>query len=97
MRSKSEGSTPLFLICIGLYLVIGLFVKFTDVLKEPMRWYHIVIFAPLGMVGIVMQAYPYFYIKAKLKEWGMYESIADRTAAVFWILCLIIWYFIFFY
>jgi hypothetical protein len=95
MKNKTDESTPIFLICIGLYFIIGLFAKFTDVLKGPIRWYHIVIIAPIGILGIIMQIYPYYYIKAKLKEWGMFENKADSIAAGFWIGCLILWYFIF--
>lgn len=95
MKDESDESTPLFLICIGLYLCFGLIYKFTDWLRGSWRWYHYVIIAPMGIIGLIMQIYPFGYIEAKLRKWGMFEDKAERVAFIFWIGCLVLFYFIF--
>jgi len=95
MNDKTEKNPSLFLICVGLYLLFGLIYKYSDLLKGPLRWYHVVILMPMGIVGLFMQIYPYDYIKVNLKRWGMYENKADTVAFILWIAFLILWYFIF--
>lgn len=95
MNGKTEENASLFLLCIGLYLLIGLIWKFTALLKGPWHWYHVIIIAPMGIVGLFMQLYPLDYIKAKLKKRGMYENKADTSVFILWIGFLVLWYFIF--
>lgn len=86
---KSEESTPLFLICIGSYLGFGLIWKFTEIGRE---WYVII---PIGIFGLLKIMYPWEYVEAKLRKWGMLKDKAEIIAGVFWLSCLMIFLLIF--
>lgn len=92
---KAEENTPLFWICIGIYFILGIVFRFTDFLRGDVPWYHVLIIAPFGLIGLLMQIYPCMYIEAKLKKWGMRPDKANKVATLFWLGCLAVWYLVF--
>lgn len=92
MSKKEKESAPLFFFCIAMYLIIGYAMTFTSFLDGSIQWYHYVILAPMGILGLLMCVYPGIYIKSKLIDWGMFEGKADEVAFGFWFVCLVAWY-----
>lgn len=88
---EEEYSTTIFLFCIAFYLTIGFLIVFTDILNFPMKWYHYIIMAPMGIIGFLFQLYPGQYIEYKLKKWGLHKDKANSVAFGSWYGFLILW------
>jgi len=92
MKDDTDKSILPLLICIGLYLILGFFIRINE---GPIRWYHELVFAPLGIITLMMNLISLEYIEYKLCKWGMYKNKANGVALGIWSGFLFLWYIVF--
>jgi hypothetical protein len=95
MKYRTPANTFLLQLCVCLYLLFGLNLKFSDIAMTDPPWYYYVILVPLLIVGWFMLTYPRFYIKDKLQKRGMSENKADSISLIVLISFLVIWALVF--